>query len=160
MSPWWAVILSMWWFRHRCGIVGLMQERRNSNANALELRLACTNLSIWWMIRNTFTGKVTKSSWSLWVPYPWSVLFCCLSHCMMTSSNGNIFHVTGPLCGECTDPGEFPAQRPVTRSIDIFFHLRLNKRLSKQSRGRWFETPPWSLWRQCNGLMDTSSTAR
>ena len=29
--------------------------------------------------------------------------------------------------------GEFPAQRPVTRSFDVFFDLRLNKRLSKQS---------------------------
>ena len=27
---------------------------------------------------------------------------------MMTSSNGNIFRVTGPLCGEFTGPGEFP----------------------------------------------------
>ena len=27
---------------------------------------------------------------------------------------------------------EFPAQRPVTRSFDVFFDLRLNKRLSKQ----------------------------
>ena len=36
--------------------------------------------------------------------------------------------------------GEFPAQRPVTRSFDIFFHLCLNKRLSKQSGGWWFET--------------------
>ena len=69
---------------------------------------------------------------------------------MMTSSNGNIFCVTGPLCGEFTGPGEFPAQRPVTRSFDVFFYLRLNKRLSKQSWGWWFETPPWSLWRQCN----------
>ena len=30
--------------------------------------------------------------------------------------------------------GEIPAQRPVTRSFDVFFDLRLNKRLSKQSR--------------------------
>ena len=28
--------------------------------------------------------------------------------------------------------GEFPAQRPVKRSFDIFFDLRLNSRLSKQ----------------------------
>ena len=50
---------------------------------------------------------------------------------MMTSSNGNIFRVTGPLCGEFTGPGEFPTQRPVTRSFDVcFFYLRLNKRLS------------------------------
>ena len=33
--------------------------------------------------------------------------------------------------------GEFPSQRPVTRSYDVFFDLRLNKRLSKQSIRRW-----------------------
>ena len=27
---------------------------------------------------------------------------------------------------------EFPAERPVTRSFDVFFDLRLNKRLSEQ----------------------------
>ena len=59
---------------------------------------------------------------------------------MMTSSNGNIFRITGPLCGEFTGPGEFPTQRPVTRSFDVFFDLRLNKRLSKQPWGWWFET--------------------
>ena len=73
-----------------------------------------------------------------------------LIHLMMTSSNGNIFRVTGPLCGEFTGPGEFPTQRPVTRSFDVFFDLRLNKRLSKQPRGWWFEMPSWSLWCQCN----------
>ena len=76
----------------------------------------------------------------------------CQFHCaMMTSSNGNIFRVTGPLCGEFTGPGDFPTQRPVTRSFDVFFDLRLNKRLSKQPWGWWFETPSWSLWRHCNG---------
>ena len=69
---------------------------------------------------------------------------------MMTSSNGNIFRVTGPLCGEFTGPGEFPTQRPVTRSFDVFFDLRLNKRLNKQPWGWWFETLSWSLWRHCN----------
>ena len=70
----------------------------------------------------------------------------------MTSSNGNIFRVTGPLCGEFTGPGEFPTQRPVMRSFDVFLDMRLNKRLSKQWRGWWFETSLWSLWRQCNGI--------
>ena len=45
---------------------------------------------------------------------------------MMTSSHGNIFRVTGHLCGEFTGPGEFPTQRPVTRGFDVFFYLRLN----------------------------------
>ena len=48
-------------------------------------------------------------------------------------------------------PGEFPAQRPVTRSFDVFFDLRLNKRLSKQSWGWWFETLSRPLWRHCSG---------
>ena len=74
------------------------------------------------------------------------------SNSMMTSSNGNIFRVTGPLCGEFTGPGEFPTQRPVTRSFDVFFDLRLNKPLSKQSWGWWFETLSPSLWRHRNGL--------
>ena len=48
---------------------------------------------------------------------------------MMTSSNGNIFRVTGHFCGE------------------------LNKRLSKQSWGWWFKTLSCSLWRHCNGTV-------
>ena len=35
--------------------------------------------------------------------------------------------------GNSPIPGEFSAQRPVTRSFDVYFDLRLNKRLSKQS---------------------------
>ena len=38
--------------------------------------------------------------------------------CMMASSNANIFRVTGHLCREFT--GEFPTQRPVTWSFDVF----------------------------------------
>ena len=49
--------------------------------------------------------------------------------------------------------GEFPSQRPVMQSFDVFF-LRLNKRLSKQSWGWWFEMPSLSLWRHCNGYQD------
>ena len=46
--------------------------------------------------------------------------------------------------------GEFPAQGPVTRSFGVFFDLLLNKRLSKQSWGSWFDTSSHSLWRHCN----------
>ena len=41
--------------------------------------------------------------------------------------------------------GESPSQRPVTQSFDVFCYL--NKRLSKQSWGWWFETPLRPLWR-------------
>ena len=70
----------------------------------------------------------------------------------MTSSNGYIFRVTGPLCGEFTSPGEFPAQRPVTQGFDVFFDVRLNKRLSKQSWDWWFEAQSRPLLRQCNDI--------
>ena len=53
--------------------------------------------------------------------------------------------------GNSPVPGEFPAQRPVMRSFDVLFDLRLNKRLSKQSWGWWFQTPSHPLWCQCNG---------
>ena len=57
------------------------------------------------------------------------------------------------LCaGKSSVPAEFPPQRPVTWSFDIFFDLCLNKRLSKQSWGWWFETPSRSLCRHCNGF--------
>ena len=45
---------------------------------------------------------------------------------------------------------EFPSQRPLTRSFDIFFDLLLNKRLRKQPRRWWFERPSHSLWRHCS----------
>ena len=59
--------------------------------------------------------------------------------------NGNIFRVTGHLCGEFTGDG-----RPVTWSFDEFFELHLNKRLSKQLWGWSFEIPSHPLWCHCN----------
>ena len=46
--------------------------------------------------------------------------------------------------------GEFPSQRPVTRSFDVFFDLRQNTRLRKQTRRPWFETLSRSSWCHCN----------
>ena len=69
---------------------------------------------------------------------------------MMTSSNGK-FSVLLALCaGNSQVTGEFPTQRPVTRTFDVFFDLYLNKRLRKQSWGWRFEMPSRPLWRHCN----------
>ena len=46
--------------------------------------------------------------------------------------------------------GGFNTQMPVPRSFEVFFDVGLKKRLSKQSRRRWFETPLRSLMRRCN----------
>ena len=62
------------------------------------------------------------------------------------------FYALLALCeGNPPVTGGFPSQRPVTQSYDVFLDLRLNKRLSKQSRWRWFETSLRSLWCHCNG---------
>ena len=63
------------------------------------------------------------------------------------------FSASLAICaGNSPVPCEFPAQRPVTRSFDVFFDLRLNKRLSKQSWGWWFETLSRPLWRHRNDI--------
>ena len=54
--------------------------------------------------------------------------------------------------GKSPVPGEFHSQRPVTRSFDVFFDLHLNKRLSKQSWGWWFELS-CQLWRPCDDVV-------
>ena len=62
-----------------------------------------------------------------------------------------IFSALLALCAGYTPiTGEFSSQRPVTRSFDVFFDLRLNKRMNRQLIPRWFETPSRPLLRHCN----------
>ena len=81
-----------------------------------------------------------------------TVMLCCLlwrgtwwRHQMETFSA-----ILAICAGISPLTGELPAQRPVTRSFDVFSDLRLNKRLSEQSRGWWFETPSRPWWRHIN----------
>ena len=71
--------------------------------------------------------------------------------------NMETFSASQALC-EKNSPvtGEFASQRPVTRSIDVFFDLCLNKRLSKPSRRRWFKTALRSFWGHCNVIRPTN----
>ena len=78
-----------------------------------------------------------------------------VTHFMMTQTNGN-FSALLVICGGNSPVRvEFPAQRQVTRCSDVFFDLRLNKRLSKQSWGCWFETPSLPIFRRCNAILLT-----
>ena len=70
----------------------------------------------------------------------------------MTSSNGNIFRVTGHLCGEFTGLRWIPRTKASDAELWCFFDLRLDKRLSKQSWCWWFETLSRPLWHHCNVL--------
>ena len=73
------------------------------------------------------------------------------------ADSGQTAHVTAPLLAICAGnspvPGEFPTQRPVTRSFDVFFDLHPNKRLSTQWWAWWFETTSWPSWRHCNDVV-------
>ena len=67
------------------------------------------------------------------------------------------FSVLLALCaGISPVSDEFPAQSPVTRSFDVLFDLRLNKRLSKHAWTWWSQTPSRSLCRHCNVLLNTN----
>ena len=68
---------------------------------------------------------------------------------MMTSSNGSIFCVTNPLCGEYSGHRWISIAKAIGAELWCFY-LRLSKRLSKQSWQWWFETPSPSLWHHCN----------
>ena len=46
----------------------------------------------------------------------------------------------------------FFSHSSVARSFDVSFDRRLNKRLTKESQRRWFETPSCSLWRHHNDI--------
>ena len=62
--------------------------------------------------------------------------------------------------GNSPVPGEFPTQRPVTRSFHVYFDLHPDKRLSKQLWDWWFETLSCSLWRHRNDGPQHQTTIR
>ena len=83
------------------------------------------------------------------------ILFDCF---MMTKSNGNNSVLLALCLQNSPVTGEFASQRPVAQSFDVFFDLLLNKRLSKQSRHQWFETPSPSVWHHCNVMVSSHLT--
>ena len=77
-------------------IDGLVQERRNSIANALELRLSCINQSIWasWLFKSPTTLTVCSTA----------------SSGLATKKISN--HITGPCAGNSPVTGGFLSQGP------------------------------------------------
>ena len=72
---------------------------------------------------------------------------------IMTPSNGNIFRVSGPLWGESIGQRCISPHKGQWREALMFsFDRHLNKRLNKQSRRWWFETPSRSLLHHWNGV--------
>ena len=72
-----------------------------------------------------------------------SILFCCSKYCNVGMAHARHFPRCWSFLGESTG--------------DVFFDLCLNKRLSKQSKRRWFVTPLPSSWRHCNACRTRDS---
>ena len=96
------------------------------------------------------------------------VIYSHLKH-----SAGAIFHGTllswwhhqmqtlSALLAICEGNSPVTGEFRMTQSFDVFLDLRLNKRLSKPSRCRWFQTPLRSLWRHCNdGCLSSNTSIR
>ena len=77
-----------------------------------------------------------------------------VTYTMMTSSDGNSFRDTGPLWGESTGHRWILLTMAIDVELWCFLWPRLNKRQSKQSRRRWFETQSRPLWRHCDAHCD------
>ena len=81
----------------------------------------------------------------------WVMIRCGVNSIPWWCHQMETFSALLAICaGNSPVPDEFPAQRPVTWSFDVFSDLRLNKRLSKQSWGWWLETLSHPLWRYHN----------
>ena len=106
-------------------------QPRKTSTSKLHVSGLCAGISPVWQ----HTHLHLNSTWLSWWRHQMETFSALLAICARNS----------PVTGE------FPAQRPVTRSFDVFFDLRLNKRLSKQSRGWWLDTPSRPLWRHSNG---------
>ena len=79
---------------------------------------------------------------------PW---YNCFNICSWWRHGMETFSALMAFCaGHSPVTGEFPSQRPVTRSFDAFFDLCRTIRLSKQLGGLWFEAASHSFWRHCN----------
>ena len=68
---------------------------------------------------------------------------CCAVAVPIALSQDRLLHGHNRLVNwtPCSRMRESKLKKPVTQSFDVFFAPRLNKRLSKQSKHRWFETP-------------------
>ena len=125
-------------------------------------------ISRWGMRPKQNLLKSVKNDGWMFVDNEWYVWKICVPHCwntwiwrevcwyhvvMVTSSNGNIFRVTGPLCGEFTGHRWIPRKGQWCGALMCPLICVLNKPLSKQPWGWWFETPSRSLLGHCNSAI-------
>ena len=97
----------------------------------------CNSMCILWLVLTLL--NVVNCRYRLYAA--WYSVGCWLSRVrvdpMMTSWDGNIFRVTGPLWGVSASIRWIPFTKAsdLTRSFDVFFDLCLNKRLNNRDAG-------------------------
>ena len=127
--------------------------KQNTNifihGNDFKMSATCQPFSVALNVLNPFQNYNLPSWLLYYIEYLLWPHSCDAIRIMMTSSKEKKSALLALCAGKSPVTGEFPSQRPVTRSFDVSFDLRLNKRLSKQSWG-WFESPSRPLWRHCN----------
>ena len=132
-------------------MTGDISSRITRNSTAFHYFVPAKNIDnrCFFLSKNDNAGNVSMSRRHL-VSQRFLMLLFQLMYVlsMMTSSNGNIFRVTGHLCGEFTRHRWIPRTKASDAEPWCFLHL--NKRLNKQSWGWWFEMPSCPLWRHCN----------
>ena len=126
-----------------------MYRRNNKHVSQNRRRMGNHLLIIW--DKNFNTHHYILLHPPLQYPSSYKTMVVCNECSSWWRHQMETFSALLAICaGNSPVPGEFPTQRPVTRSIDVFFDLRPNKRLSNQWRGWWFETQSRSLWRHRN----------
>ena len=76
----------------------------------------------------------------------------------MTSSNGHIFRVTGPLCGEFTGDRWIPLTKASDTELWYFLWSAPEQTVQQSIETPVFETPLSSLWRDCNVFVQKGYT--
>ena len=108
-------------------------------------------------IRKMADGEINEQGSSnpesgSWNPQPLQLIICIVyaGNHMMTSSNWDIFRVTGPLCGEFTGPRWIPLTKASDAELWCFLWSLPEQTVGKHSRRWWFEVPSRPLWRHHN----------
>ena len=96
--------------------------------------------------------KIYLHFWYLVVISPNNSQYAPVAHPWWCHQMGTFSELLEVCAGNLLVTGEFPSQGPMMWSFDIFLGLCLNKGLSKQSWGWWFEMPSSSLWCHCNEI--------
>ena len=114
-------------------------------------RLRAHNATEWFVVQ----GKHLYKTVHILVTCNWFCVTRPLTHLMYFTWWRHQMETFSALLAICAGnspvvTGEFLAQRPVTQSFDVFFNPSLNKRLSKQTWGWWFEMLSRPLWRHSN----------